>query len=90
MSKADSPTVTMQRIKAITTGNIPSFFDVKNNFNAMEINEDNIIEQLLKHNKTISFYGDDTWTNMYPNHFRTQYPFDSFNVNDIETVDNGI
>ena len=36
-SISDPPTVTMQRIKAIVTGNLPSFIDLKNNFLATQV-----------------------------------------------------
>ncbi|XP_013613026.1 PREDICTED: GPI ethanolamine phosphate transferase 3 isoform X3 [Brassica oleracea var. oleracea] len=33
--------------------------------------------------------GDDTWTQLFPNQFHKSYPFPSFNVKDLDTVDNG-
>lgn len=30
--------------------------------------------------------GDDTWTQLFPNHFNASYPFPSFNVKDLHTV----
>jgi predicted AlkP superfamily pyrophosphatase or phosphodiesterase len=33
--------------------------------------------------------GDDTWTQLFPNQFQKSYPFPSFNVKDLDTVDNG-
>jgi phosphatidylinositol glycan class O len=47
---ADPPTTTMQRLKALTTGSLPTFVDAGSNFATNEINEDNIIDQLLRHN----------------------------------------
>lgn len=43
---ADPPTTTMQRIKALTTGSLPTFIDAGANFATNEINEDNIIDQV--------------------------------------------
>lgn len=43
---ADPPTTTMQRIKALTTGSLPTFIDAGSNFATNEINEDNIIDQV--------------------------------------------
>jgi phosphatidylinositol glycan class O len=43
---ADPPTTTMQRLKALTTGSLPTFVDAGSNFATNEINEDNIIDQV--------------------------------------------
>lgn len=43
---ADPPTTTMQRLKALTTGSLPTFIDAGSNFATPEINEDNIIDQV--------------------------------------------
>ncbi|KAF5301332.1 hypothetical protein FQA39_LY10730 [Lamprigera yunnana] len=87
---ADPPTTTMQRLKALTTGSLPTFIDAGSNFATSEINEDNIIDQLLKQSRNIIFMGDDTWTSLYPNRFKRSYPFPSFNVFDLDTVDDGV
>ncbi|XP_043933309.1 GPI ethanolamine phosphate transferase 3 isoform X2 [Protopterus annectens] len=34
--------------------------------------------------------GDDTWDGLFPNQFFKSFPFPSFNVKDLHTVDNGI
>ncbi|KRX07110.1 Alkaline-phosphatase-like, core domain [Pseudocohnilembus persalinus] len=34
--------------------------------------------------------GDDTWMNLLPENFNESYPFDSFNVWDLHTVDQGV
>lgn len=44
---ADPPTTTMQRLKALTTGSLPTFIDAGSNFATPEINEDNIIDQVM-------------------------------------------
>lgn len=44
---ADPPTTTMQRLKALTTGSLPTFIDAGSNFATNEINEDNIIDQVI-------------------------------------------
>lgn len=43
---ADPPTTTLQRLKALTTGSLPTFIDIGSNFATPEINEDNIIDQV--------------------------------------------
>nr|CAD7398348.1 unnamed protein product [Timema poppensis] len=87
---ADPPTTTMQRLKALTTGTLPTFVDVGSNFATPEINEDNLLDQLTTQNKTVVFMGDDTWVGLYPGRFIREYPFPSFNVWDLDTVDSGI
>lgn len=87
---SDPPTTTMQRIKGITTGSLPTFIDAGANFASTAITEDSIISQLVSANKSIAFMGDDTWMNLFPNAFTQAYPYDSFNVEDLHTVDNGV
>lgn len=36
------------------------------------------------------FMGDDTWMQLLPDAFAQQYPFPSFNVKDLHTVDDGV
>ncbi|PRP83908.1 putative GPI ethanolamine phosphate transferase [Planoprotostelium fungivorum] len=87
---ADPPTVTMQRLKGMTTGGMPTFIDVSSNFASTKIQEDNMISQFSSNNKNITFMGDDTWMSLYSDHINVSFPFDSFNVYDLHTVDNGI
>lgn len=42
---SDPPTSTMQRIKGITTGSLPTFVDIAANFDASAIQEDSLIKQ---------------------------------------------
>lgn len=77
---ADAPTTTLQRLKAITTGSLPTFIDISQNFDSSEIMEDNFITQMKRMNKSIVFMGDDTWDSIYPNQFTRSYPYPSFNV----------
>uniref|UniRef100_A0A0N5BWP8 GPI ethanolamine phosphate transferase 3 n=1 Tax=Strongyloides papillosus TaxID=174720 RepID=A0A0N5BWP8_STREA len=85
---ADPPTTTFQRIKALTTGSLPTFIDMKDNFDAGSIDEDNIIDQLLSNGHNITFMGDDTWTSLFKNKFNREFPAPSFDVFDLDTVDN--
>ncbi|GFT60172.1 GPI ethanolamine phosphate transferase 3 [Nephila pilipes] len=87
---ADPPTTTLQRIKGLTTGSLPTFIDVSLNFASSEITEDNLIRQMNALDKRIVFMGDDTWDNLFPNTFHRSFPFPSFNVKDLDTVDDGI
>ncbi|CAH2072540.1 unnamed protein product [Thlaspi arvense] len=86
---ADPPTTSLQRLKGLTTGGLPTFIDVGNSFGAPVIVEDNFINQLVLNGKRLVMMGDDTWTQLFPNQFQKSYPFPSFNVKDLDTVDNG-
>ena len=84
---ADPPTTTMQRLKGLTTGSLPTFIDVSSNFGSYEISEDNLIDQLVSSGKRVVFAGDDTWSHLFPSSFTKQYPMPSFDVWDLDTVD---
>jgi len=87
---ADPPTTTMQRLKGLTTGSLPTFIDVSNNFGSYSVEEDNIIDQLVGNGKRVAFMGDDTWTSLYPDRFSRSVPFSSFDVWDLDSVDLGV
>ncbi|XP_042552894.1 GPI ethanolamine phosphate transferase 3 isoform X5 [Dipodomys spectabilis] len=89
-SLVDPPTTTMQRLKALTTGSLPTFIDAGSNFASHAIVEDNLIKQLTSAGKRIVFMGDDTWKDLFPGAFSQAFFFSSFNVRDLHTVDNGI
>ena len=106
--RADPPTVTLQRLKGMTTGGMPTFIDFKDNFGGPqsgprrrtgadgrassrdEVDEDNLISQLVSSGRRVVFMGDDTWARLYPGKFERAYPFPSFNVRDLHTVDDGV
>ncbi|KAJ3288525.1 mannose-ethanolamine phosphotransferase gpi13, partial [Borealophlyctis nickersoniae] len=88
--RADPPTTTLQRLKAITTGTLPTFVDAGSNFFGQMVGEDNIIDQLIRHGKRVTFMGDDTWENMYPHSMNESHPYPSLDVWDLHTVDNGV
>lgn len=85
---ADPPTTTMQRLKGLTTGSLPTFVEVGSNFAAGYINEDNLIDQNAA--SGIVFMGDDTWTSLFPGKFMRQFPSPSFNVWDLDSVDKDV
>ena len=89
---SDPPTTTLQRLKGLTTGSLPTFIDAGSNFNGDAIDEDNWILQLHKNNKSVAFMGDDTWTALFTEYINPQlnFPYDSLNVWDLHTVDNGV
>jgi len=84
---ADPPTTTMQRLKGLTTGSLPTFIDMASNFGSHEITEDNLLDQLVGSGKRVVFAGDDTWTSLYPSSFTRSSPLPSFDVWDLDTVD---
>ncbi|GAB7353400.1 hypothetical protein MBLNU459_g3874t1 [Dothideomycetes sp. NU459] len=89
---ADPPTTTLQRLKGLTTGTLPTFIDAGSNFAGTAIDEDNLVAQLRSAGKRIVHLGDDTWHSLFPGYFDDELtrPFDSFNVWDLHTVDNGV
>ncbi|OVA16598.1 Type I phosphodiesterase/nucleotide pyrophosphatase/phosphate transferase [Macleaya cordata] len=87
---ADPPTTSLQRLKGLTTGGLPTFIDVGNSFGAPAIIEDNLIyQQLVQNGKRVLMMGDDTWVQLFPDQFEKSYPYPSFNVKDLHTVDDG-
>lgn len=100
---ADPPTVTMQRLKGLTTGGLPTFADIIGSFGGASIEEDSWVEQLKntpwerrrrrhmknEHKPQIAFVGDDTWVDLFPTQFDDSHPYPSFNTRDLDTVDNG-
>ncbi|MCJ1285560.1 mannose-ethanolamine phosphotransferase gpi13 [Xylographa opegraphella] len=89
---ADPPTVTLQRLKGLTTGTLPTFVDAGASFSGTAIEEDNILAQLREANKTLVHLGDDTWHSLFPGYFDANltHAYDSFNAWDLHTVDDGI
>jgi phosphatidylinositol glycan class O len=89
---ADPPTTTLQRLKGLTTGTLPTFIDAGSNFAGTAIEEDNLLAQLRNASKRIVHLGDDTWHALFPGYFEPNltHAYDSFNVWDLHTVDNGV
>nr|XP_057919264.1 GPI ethanolamine phosphate transferase 2 [Doryrhamphus excisus]XP_057919265.1 GPI ethanolamine phosphate transferase 2 [Doryrhamphus excisus]XP_057919266.1 GPI ethanolamine phosphate transferase 2 [Doryrhamphus excisus]XP_057919267.1 GPI ethanolamine phosphate transferase 2 [Doryrhamphus excisus] len=90
VAKARAPTVTMPRIKALTTGGIPVFNDVVRNLNSPALLEDNLIWQAKTAGKKMIFYGDDTWLHLFPKHFMEYDGTQSLFVSDYTEVDNNV
>ncbi|KAG9235292.1 hypothetical protein BJ875DRAFT_277702 [Amylocarpus encephaloides] len=89
---ADPPTTTLQRLKGLTTGTLPTFIDMGSNFAGEAIEEDNLVMILRDEGKKIVHLGDDTWTALFPGYFEEElsraYP--SLDVHDLHTLDNGV
>lgn len=93
---ADAPTTTLQRLKGLTTGSLPTFVDAGSNFGGEKVAEDNWLAQAKRAGKKIAMVGDDTWLNVFPRGNESVWdetnlhPYDSFNVEDLDTVDRGV
>ena len=84
---ATSPTITMPRVKAITTGSIPSFLDVILNFAESDTTstlatQDTWLAQIRDKKKDgkLVMYGDDTWLKLFPGMFERADGTSSFFV----------
>ncbi|CAG8472616.1 45876_t:CDS:10 [Gigaspora margarita] len=90
---ATAPTVTLPRIKALTTGSVPNFLDVilniaESDTSSSLLSQDNWLVQIKKAgNKSISFFGDDTWIKLFPGVFNTTDGTTSFFATDTVEVD---
>ncbi|KAG2176235.1 hypothetical protein INT43_005469, partial [Umbelopsis isabellina] len=95
-AKATAPTVTLPRIKALTTGTIPSFVDAILNIAESDTSsslkyQDNWVYQLSNNGtNTINFFGDDTWMKLFPGLFSTTDGTTSFYVSDTVEVDKNV
>ncbi len=78
--EADPPTTTYPRLKGLTTGCLPTFLDVRDNFNSLQVDDDNWVSQFKNLGRRIVFMGDDTWVGLYPNEFDRVTPCVSFNT----------
>ncbi|KAJ2799623.1 mannose-ethanolamine phosphotransferase gpi13, partial [Coemansia guatemalensis] len=79
--RADPPTTTLQRLKGLTTGQLPTFIDAGSNFAGSAIDEDNWLQALRRRPaegcdaatgqartgaRNLVFLGDDTWLSLFP------------------------
>lgn len=93
---AASPTVTMPRLKAITTGSIPSFLDVILNLDegdsssALASQDTWLAQMKAKKTGKLVMYGDDTWLKLFPDTFDRADGTSSFFVSDFTEVDNNV
>ncbi|KAF8538213.1 alkaline-phosphatase-like protein [Trichophaea hybrida] len=92
---ATSPTITMPRVKAITTGSIPGFLDVILNFAESDTTsslaqQDNWLAQIKANGGKLVMYGDDTWIKLFPGMFTRSDGTSSFFVSDFTEVDNNV
>lgn len=89
------PTVTLPRIKGLTTGSAPNFLDAILNIaegdtSSTLSNQDSWVSQLLSRGKKINMFGDDTWIKLFPDTFNEFDGTSSFFVSDFTEVDNNV
>lgn len=89
-ARVESPTVTMPRIKAMTTGSVPQFADLVLNLASTEITHDSFLKRAWDLGLNISFYGDDTWIRLFPGLFVRSEGVNSFYVTDYTEVDENV
>ncbi|TRX91324.1 hypothetical protein FHL15_007746 [Xylaria flabelliformis] len=93
---ATSPTITMPRIKAMTTGTTPSFLDAILSFDEADTSstlasQDTWLAQMkAKNTGKLIMYGDDTWLKLFPGTFDRAEGTTSFFVSDFTEVDNNV
>lgn len=93
---ASAPTITMPRVKAITTGSVPSFLDVVLNFAESDTTstlatQDTWLAQMrAKDRGKLIMFGDDTWLKLFPDFFARSDGTTSFFVSDFTEVDNNV
>ncbi|KAG2234869.1 hypothetical protein BDF21DRAFT_428965 [Thamnidium elegans] len=91
--RADPPTTTMQRVKGIMTGSLPTFIDAGANFASSAVGEDHLLNHIKSKFEKMYFFGDDTWVNLFPETFNDtsrRFESDSFKMLDLDSVDNDI
>ena len=74
----------------MTTGSIPGFSDVVLNFNSPELDEDNLLSQWKKAERTLTMFGDETWLKLFPGAFERSDGTTSFFVSDYTEVDDNV
>lgn len=93
---ASPPTITMPRVKAITTGSVPSFVDLVLNFAESDTTstlatQDSWLAQMrAQSGGKLIHYGDDTWLRLFPGFFDRADGTTSFFVSDFTEVDNNV
>ncbi|KAL8196352.1 hypothetical protein R6Q57_024647 [Mikania cordata] len=89
-ARAAPPTVTLPRLKAMTTGSIGGFLDVLFNFNSQALLEDNILDQFFRIGWKMVMLGDETWLKLFPGLFARHDGVSSFFVKDTVEVDHNV
>ena len=96
-AQADAPTVTMQRVKALGTGGLPTFVDIGSSFGSGRVEEDNWLAQAAA-SGALHLLGDDTWEALFPRVWTRagpnasasaprHAPFSTFDTKDLHSGD---
>ncbi|KDD75329.1 hypothetical protein H632_c740p0, partial [Helicosporidium sp. ATCC 50920] len=97
--EAEPPTTTLQRLKALTTGGPPTFFDVGNSFTPGALVEDNLVHQFQRRilptansSNALALLGDVSWSQLFPSAFDPELsaPLACYNIHDLHSVDDGV
>lgn len=89
---SDPPTVTMPRLKGLTTGSMPNFLDAilniaESDTSSSLVNYDSWVGQMKRKGKILKLFGDNTWLKLFPDTFEEADGTSSFFVSDYEEVD---
>ncbi|ODV92804.1 hypothetical protein CANCADRAFT_1398 [Tortispora caseinolytica NRRL Y-17796] len=89
------PTVTLPRLKGLTTGSVPNFLDAVLNIAESDTSstlatQDSWLAQARRAGKRIHMFGDDTWIKLFPDFFAAADGTTSFFVSDFTEVDNNV
>ncbi|GMM29611.1 mannose-ethanolamine phosphotransferase [Martiniozyma asiatica (nom. inval.)] len=92
---SNPPTVTLPRLKGITTGSTPNFIDAVLNIAEDDTSsslgsQDSWIKQMFMSGWKINMFGDDTWLKLFPDYFAKTDGTASFYVSDYTIVDNNV
>lgn len=90
-ARVQTPTVTMPRIKALTSGSVPSFASILLNFHSAAAAEPSWPRAAKEAGRRLVFFGDDTWLALFPDVFETRSEgVVSFFVTDYTQVDHNV
>lgn len=92
---SNPPTVTLPRLKGLTTGSTPNFIDAVLNIAEDDTSstlgdQDSWIKQMFLSDWKINMFGDDTWLKLFPDYFAKTDGTASFYVSDFTHVDNNV
>ncbi|GME70867.1 unnamed protein product [Ambrosiozyma monospora] len=92
---SNPPTVTLPRLKGITTGSTPNFIDAVLNIAEDDTSSslgdnDSWVKQMHSNGWRINMFGDDTWLKLFPDYFSKTDGTASFYVSDFTIVDNNV
>ncbi|KEP67432.1 UNVERIFIED_CONTAM: hypothetical protein HHA_224920 [Hammondia hammondi] len=88
--EADAPTATTQRLKALGSGTVPTFFEIRESFDSSRMIEDSLLWQLRNSGRASVALGDETWESLYGHLLTESRCSPSFDIHDIHTVDEGV